>query len=112
MRLLLDTHVFIWWDSEPDKLSERALALCQDRENELLLSIVSLWEIQIKMQLGKIELKKRLPELIAVQQELNHLRLLSVNAPTSMNWVGCLLFMEILSTGCLSRRQEPNSSVL
>jgi len=31
MKLLLDTHTFIWWDSEPNKLSPQALALCQDR---------------------------------------------------------------------------------
>jgi len=39
MKLLLDTHAFIWWDSEPQALSQRALALCQDPENELLLSV-------------------------------------------------------------------------
>ncbi len=56
MRLLLDTHVFIWWDSEPDKLSPRVLALCEDKENTLLLSVASAWEIQVKMQLGKLKL--------------------------------------------------------
>ena len=54
MRLLLDTPAFIWRDSEPDKLSPRALALCEDPANELTLSAASMWEIQIKSQLGKI----------------------------------------------------------
>lgn len=42
MRLLLDTHTFIWWDSEPDKLSPKALALCRATDNELILSVASL----------------------------------------------------------------------
>ncbi len=37
MKLLLDTHAFIWWDLEPDRLSTRVLALFQDPTNELLL---------------------------------------------------------------------------
>ncbi len=43
MKLLLDTHTFIWWDSDPAKLSAQALALCQDRQNSLLLSVASLF---------------------------------------------------------------------
>ena len=81
MRLLLDTHAFIWWDSEPEKLSDRVLALCQDAENELILSVVSLWEIQIKSDLDKIKLKAPLMELVEGQQQLNALRLLPVDAP-------------------------------
>ena len=37
MKLLLDTHTFIWWDSEPNRLSPKILALCQDPDNELIL---------------------------------------------------------------------------
>jgi PIN domain nuclease of toxin-antitoxin system len=42
MKFLLDTHTFIWWDSEPEKLSQRALELCRDPSNTLLLSITGL----------------------------------------------------------------------
>jgi len=56
MRLLLDTHAFIWWDSEPERLPRKVLRLCRDPRHELLLSVVSLWEIQIKRQLGKLRL--------------------------------------------------------
>ncbi len=48
MNVLLDTHVFIWLDSAPEKLSANALAVCQDQENTLLLSMASIWEMQIK----------------------------------------------------------------
>ena len=57
MKLLLDTHVFIWWSGKPDKLSEKVLDACENRANRLILSIVSIWEMQIKMQLGKLKLK-------------------------------------------------------
>jgi len=54
MRFLLDTHTFIWWDSQFERLSEKAKTLCQDPENEIFLSVGSLWEIQIKVQLDRI----------------------------------------------------------
>lgn len=78
MRLLLDTHVFIWWDSEPAKLSPRVLALCQDRENTLLLSVVSVWEIQVKLQLGRLKLHTPLSDLIEGQRETNALEVLPI----------------------------------
>lgn len=56
MRLLLDTHAFVGWDIDPTRLSPRALALCQDPGNQLVLSVASVWEMQIKIQLGKLHL--------------------------------------------------------
>ncbi len=48
MRLLLDTHAFLWLNSAPEKLSEKALQLCNDSANMLFLSRVSPREIRIK----------------------------------------------------------------
>ncbi len=79
MKLLLDTHTFIWWDSSPQKLSPKALSLCQNPQNTLLLSMVSIWEIQIKLQLGKLSLNLPLPELIETQQQTNNIELLSID---------------------------------
>jgi PIN domain nuclease of toxin-antitoxin system len=67
MKILLDTHAFIWWDSDPSKLSPRALAVCQDSSNSLMLSIGSVWEMQIKVQLGKLKLNLPLGDIIASQ---------------------------------------------
>ena len=78
MRLLLDTHAFIWWDSEPSKMSDHSLALCQDPDNEVILSVVSLWEIQIKAQLGKLKLASPLRDLVDAQQKANGLQLLGI----------------------------------
>lgn len=78
MKLLLDTHTFIWWDSEPGKLSPQALALCQNRENHLLLSVASIWEMQIKLQLGKLKLRLSLAEVIDGQQQTNGVEILPI----------------------------------
>ncbi len=78
MKLLLDTHTFIWWDSEPAKLSFQALALCQDRQNVLLLSVVSIWEMQIKLQLGKLRLTLPLREIIETQRHTNNVEILPI----------------------------------
>jgi len=78
MKLLLDTHTFIWWDSQPQRLSQQILNMCQDPENELLVSVASLWEMQIKLQLGKLELNKPLAELVSGQQEINKIDILDV----------------------------------
>jgi PIN domain nuclease of toxin-antitoxin system len=61
MNLLLDTHAFIWWDSEPAQLSTQVLALCQDSKNTLLLSVASVWEMQIKLQLGRTSFSETAP---------------------------------------------------
>jgi PIN domain nuclease of toxin-antitoxin system len=79
MKLLLDTHVFIWWSGEPDKLSEKVLDACENRANRLILSIISIWEMQIKMQLGKLKLKRSLKDLVENQQNINNLQILPVS---------------------------------
>jgi PIN domain nuclease of toxin-antitoxin system len=81
MRLLLDTHVFIWWADDPEKLSPAALAALEDEANELLLSVASVWEMQIKIQLGKLKLSLPLKDLINNQQETNNLTVSPVTLP-------------------------------
>lgn len=53
MTLLLDTHVLLWWWSEPVRLSPRVLGLLQDRANRVLVSAASAWEIATKHRIGK-----------------------------------------------------------
>src|SRR4051794_13113821 len=73
----MDTHTFIWWDSDPSRLSARALAVLQDPATLVLLSVVSVWEILIKSQLGKLSLRLPLEQILA-QQVGNGLRILHV----------------------------------
>lgn len=78
MKLLLDTHAFVWLDGEPARLSAHARAACTDSANELYLSLASVWELQIKLQLGKLELRGDLVSILTEQQRTNHLRLLPI----------------------------------
>ena len=78
MKVLLDMHAFIWWDSDPGKLSSPARTACEDRANVVLLSVASAWEMQIKLQLGKLDLRLPLAEVIANQQKANDLQILPV----------------------------------
>lgn len=56
MRLLLDTHVWLWWLSEPERLPVHMQTALEDGRNTLYLSVVSSWEIAIKYALGKLAL--------------------------------------------------------
>lgn len=56
MRILLDTHCWLWALGEPQRLSAQARALIADRGNEIFLSAASAWEISIKHALGKLTL--------------------------------------------------------
>ena len=50
MTLLLDTHAFIWWDADPSHLGSAAREACFDPGNQLVMSVVTAWEIQIKVK--------------------------------------------------------------
>ncbi len=79
MRYLLDTHVFKWLDSEPAKLSPKVSSLISDRSNQLVLSHVSIWEIQIKTQIGKMNLRTQLKTIVEDQQRINLVELLGLS---------------------------------
>ncbi len=78
MNLILDTHTFIWWADEPEKLSVSALHALENEDNRLLLSLVSLWEMQIKIQLGKMNLRLPLQDLITSQEQANGVEILPI----------------------------------
>jgi PIN domain nuclease of toxin-antitoxin system len=56
MRLLLDTHAFLWYITNDPKLPRRAYDAIRDKSNEVHLSVVSVWEILVKYQSGKFNL--------------------------------------------------------
>jgi PIN domain nuclease of toxin-antitoxin system len=78
VRILLDSHIFLWWESDAARLSPAAYAACVSPDNTLLLSIASLWEIQIKLQIGKLTLAEPLEEKIRRQRAVNGLGLLTI----------------------------------
>ena len=79
MKLLFDTHTFIWWADAPEKLSATAFGSLRDEANSLVLSVASMWEMQIKVQLGKLKFRVPLPELIEHQRLTNDLQILAVD---------------------------------
>lgn len=84
MKYLLDTHTFIWVESEPEKLSPRAAALIRDIDNTLLLSVATIWEIQIKSQIGKLNLRLPLPQIVENQVQNNGLEILPIILPHAL----------------------------
>lgn len=54
MNLLLDTHVFLWWDRQDPALNDHARDAIQDPRNSVFISAASVWEIAIKRRLGKL----------------------------------------------------------
>jgi PIN domain nuclease of toxin-antitoxin system len=80
MKLLLDNHTFLCWDSNPDRIPARTIALIQQSSNQVLLSLVTPWEIQIKTQLGKLSLQAPLSNIIRQQTE-NGISILPITLP-------------------------------
>jgi PIN domain nuclease of toxin-antitoxin system len=78
MRALIDTSVFLWTISGSDRLSDNAHQFIANLENDILLSVVSLWEIAIKTSLGKLELLLPFNQLIPEQLEQNAITVLPV----------------------------------
>lgn len=78
MRLLLDTHVLLWWHNEPARLTETSYNAMSNLDNEIFLSVVNGWEIQIKAQLGRLTLSKPLSAILQQEQATNDFRLLPV----------------------------------
>ncbi|MDQ3537490.1 MAG: type II toxin-antitoxin system VapC family toxin [Actinomycetota bacterium] len=64
MRVLLDTHVWLWLQASPQRLDAKARELVQDTRNELLLSAASAWEIAIKYALGRLALPEPPPSYV------------------------------------------------
>ncbi|MDJ0509892.1 MAG: type II toxin-antitoxin system VapC family toxin [Crocosphaera sp.] len=64
MKLLLDTHIFLWFIDGSSKLSKNAIKLIDNQTNESFLSIASLWEITIKVSICKLKLQLSVSDLV------------------------------------------------
>jgi PIN domain nuclease of toxin-antitoxin system len=64
MKLLLDTCCWLWWLSDTDKLSKQQLEAIADRQNQLFLSVASIWELSIKVNGQKLTLPQPLKKLV------------------------------------------------
>jgi len=64
VRILLDTHVWLWWVAEPERLRASVRRQIADRDNTILLSAASSWEIAIKWAVGKLHLPEPPEEFV------------------------------------------------
>lgn len=78
MKLLLDTHSFLWFIEDSPKLSATALASIKDGTNDVFVSLASLWEMAIKVSIGKLTLNSPFEALIPQQLGLNRITLLDI----------------------------------
>ena len=72
MKLLLDTHIFLWLIDDNQRLSEKYRQAIQNPNNDKFLSVVSIWECVIKYQVGKLDFPSS-PETYLPQQRRKHL---------------------------------------
>jgi len=84
MRLLLDTHAFLWWIADDPRLSERARKVIADAENEVYFSAVSAWEIVTKVGLGRLALPEDLDGFLAEQLRKNRFLPLAITIPHTL----------------------------
>lgn len=78
MRLLLDTHAFLWWVTDSDELSRRARRLIGDGGNEIFFSAASAWEIAIKSAIRRVTLPEDPERYVMEQLEQNAFQILPV----------------------------------
>jgi PIN domain nuclease of toxin-antitoxin system len=80
VKLLLDTHAFLWWVTDDPQLSSRARRILSDSSNEVYFSAVSGWEIAIKTRLGRLSLGgDNLEDFVAEQVAANGFQLLPIH---------------------------------
>ncbi len=78
MKLLLDTHTFLWFVNDNPKLSDRLKDLIEDTSNVGYLSVASLWEMSIKFNLGKLTLDPNYEEFIEREVTTTFIQLLNI----------------------------------
>ena len=78
MRVLVDTHVFLWWVEGDRALPVKARAALANRDNECLFSLVSVWELAIKAGLGKLKLSLPVQRYVIEHVAANGFRMLDI----------------------------------
>ena len=79
MKILLDTHIFLWYINKDNRLPDNFRENIRNLDNEVYLSVVSLWESIIKHQLGKLSLPQPPEIYIPIQRERHLISSLSID---------------------------------
>ncbi len=78
MKILLDTHAFLWFVMDSPKISKRATSLIESTENEVYLSVARVWEMAIKVSIGKLRIDESFEDFIMPELESNQFSLLNI----------------------------------
>ncbi len=81
VKLLLDTHVFLWMHGAPERLSPRARKLLIDAETELVCSVVVAWELGLKVARAKLTLPAPVGDFVASRAQAARMRWLPIGLP-------------------------------
>lgn len=76
--VLLDTHAFLWFIAGSENLSGRARKTIESEENDIVVSMASIWEMSIKVSIGKLVTHRPLRALVPAQLESNGFELLPI----------------------------------
>ena len=79
MNVLLDTHAFLWFVADDRRLTDTARALIEAEDSQPFLSIASLWEMAIKVSLGKLKLEPSFEVFIPQQLAMNGIGILTLS---------------------------------
>lgn len=78
MKLLLDTHILLWFVNDDPQLNDRLKDLIEDQNNTIYLSLASLWEMSIKHNLGKLKFESSYQEFVETEIIQSCLNLLDI----------------------------------
>ena len=84
MKYLLDTHAFLWFVTDDNRLSSKAKSTIQDGDNEVYFSAASAWEMSIKSKLGRLKLVRNLETFIIEQLTANSFGPLAITISHSL----------------------------
>ncbi|MCB1674044.1 MAG: type II toxin-antitoxin system VapC family toxin [Moraxellaceae bacterium] len=79
MRLLLDTHIFLWFISGHARLSPQLVEILRNPQHQIFVSVISIWECTIKQQLGKLPLPAPAPIYLPLQREKHQFHSLEIS---------------------------------
>ena len=110
MRLLLDTHAFLWWVDDNRRLSRKARAAIASREHSCYFSLASVWEMAIKASLDRLSLPSGLDRFVSEQMAANAFEPLPIDLRHAGDAARLRFTTATPSIACLPRRRSAKTS--
>jgi PIN domain nuclease of toxin-antitoxin system len=94
VKVLIDSHTFLWFVEDSPRLSTTASALLEDLGNEVFLSIASVWELSIKANIGRLQFGLPFDSFMQLHLFENEIQLLDVSFQHTLHYVTLPVFAE------------------